>query len=77
MFYNPYTLWNIYVLMRTIHGVYITYSFFAWFLGSTSATFFWLLSFVYNPYEVKQIEDKKRQDKKQQEVPIILLDDTD
>jgi hypothetical protein len=72
MFYNPYTLWNIYIMMRTIHGVYITYSFFAWFLGSTSATFFWLVSFVYNPYEVKQIEDKKKQ-----EIPIILLDDPD
>ena len=43
--------------MRTIHGVYITYSFFAWFFGSLSGTFIYLLSFIYNPYEVKQIED--------------------
>jgi hypothetical protein len=62
MFYHPYTLWNMYVFMRTIHGMYITYSFFAWLLGTTSATFLWLLSFVYNPYEVKQIEDKKMKD---------------
>ena len=45
--------------MRTIHGVYITYSFFAWFFGSISGTFIYLLSFIYNPYEVKQIEDRK------------------
>ena len=59
MFCNPYTLWNIYLLMRTIQGVYITYSFFTWFFGSLSGTFIYLLSFMYNPYEVKQIEDRK------------------
>lgn len=58
MLYNPYTLWNMYVFMRTIHSMYITYSFFAWLVGSTSATFIWLFSFIYNPYEVKQIKDK-------------------
>ena len=61
MFYNPYLLWNMYVLMRTIHGVYITYSFFVWLLGSMSAPFLYVMSFVYNPYEVKQIEDRKKQ----------------
>lgn len=59
MFYNPYMLWNMYVLMRTIHGVYITYSFFSWFLGSLSGTFMYMMSFMYNPYLVKQLEDKK------------------
>ena len=63
MFYNPYALWNMYILMRTIHGVYITYSFFAWFLGSMSGTFFYMMSFIYtteqNPYEIKQIEGRK------------------
>jgi len=52
-------LWNMYVLMRTIHGVYITYSFFCWFLGSLSGTFMYMMSFMYNPYLVKQLEDKK------------------
>ena len=60
MYYNPYTLWNVYILMRTIHGVYITYSFFAWLLGSLSYPVIYVVSFVYNPYEVKQIEDKKQ-----------------
>ena len=66
MFYNPYTLWNIYVLMRTIHGVYVTYSFFSWFFGSLSGTMYYMMTFIYDPYEVKQIEDKK-----------IKLDDID
>jgi len=61
MFYNPYTLWNIYLLMRTIHGVYITYSFFVWLLGSLSYPVVYIMSFMYNPYEVKQIEDKKKE----------------
>ena len=59
--YNPYVLWNLYIFMRTIHGVYITYSFFVWLLGSLSYPVVYVMSFIYNPYEVKQIEDKKKQ----------------
>ena len=59
--YNLYVLWNLYLLMRTIHGVYITYSFFVWLLGSLSYPVLYTMSFIYNPYEVKQIEDKKKQ----------------
>ena len=59
--YNPYVLWNIYILMRTIHGLYVTYSFFVWLLGSLSYPVIYVMSFMYNPYEVKQIEDKKKQ----------------
>ena len=58
MYINPYTLWNMYLCMRTIHGVYITYSCFAWLLGSLSGTMYYMMSFIYNPYEIKQIEDK-------------------
>ena len=61
MFYNPYTLWNIYILMRTIHGVYITYSFYVWLLGSLSYPVIYVMSFMYNPYEVKQIDNEKKQ----------------
>ena len=61
MFYNPYTLWNIYLCMRTIHGVYITFSFFVWLLGSLSYPVIYVMSFVYNPYEVKQIDNEKKQ----------------
>ena len=59
--YNPYVLWNLYIFMRTIHGVYITYSFFVWLLGSLSYPVIYVMSFMYNPYQVKQIEDKKKQ----------------
>ena len=59
--YNQYALWNLYIFMRTIHGVYITYSFFVWLLGSLSYPVLYVMSFIYNPYEVKQIEDKKKQ----------------
>ena len=56
--------------MRTIHGVYITYSFFSWFFGTISGTFIYMMSFIYNPYPVKQLEDiKDRKD--------INIDDVD
>jgi hypothetical protein len=45
--------------MRAIHGAYITYTFFSWFMGSMWLYGAWVVSFVYNPYEIKQIEDKK------------------
>jgi len=48
----------MYILMRTIHGVYITYSFFVWFFGSMSGIFIYMMTFMYNPYEVKQLEDR-------------------
>ncbi len=60
MIYNPYTLWQIYMVMRTIHGVYVTYSFFSWLMGSMWLYGAWVVSFVYNPHEIKQIEDKKK-----------------
>ena len=59
--YNPYVLWNLYIFMRTIHGVYITYSFFVWLLGSLSYPVIYVMSFMYNPYEVKQIDYEKKQ----------------
>lgn len=60
MIYNPYTLWQIYMTMRTIHGIYVTYSFFSWFMGSMWLYGLWVVSFVYNPNEIKQIEDKNK-----------------
>ena len=61
MFYNPYTLWQIYIAMSAFHGAYVTFSFFYWLFGSSFATMMWMISFVYNPYEIAQIEDKKRE----------------
>ena len=59
LFLNPMNLWNMYVCMRTMHGVYVTFSFFYWFLGSSFATMYWFMTFVYDPYEIKLLEDKK------------------
>ncbi len=68
MIYNLHTLWNMYLCMRTIHGIYITYTFFRWLSEGTMGTMLWLFTFIYNLYEQKQIEDKEK-DK------IILFDD--
>mgnify|MGYP006189290491 FL=1 len=71
MIYNIYALWNMYLCMRTIHGLYITFSFFMWFSESTAGTVYWLSTFIYNPYEQKQIEDSKEN----REVKIEIFDD--
>ena len=54
--------------MRTIHGVYITYSFFKWLLGYFYTYTIWLLTFVYDPYLVKQIEDTKLKNESEKDV---------
>ena len=65
---NLFTLYNIYITMRTVHGVYITYSFFSWFLGNIYIYSTWLLTFVYDPYLVGQIEDKKLKNESEKDV---------
>ena len=60
MIYNLYTLWNIYLYMRTIQGMYITFTFMKWLTEGTMGTMVWLVTFVYNPYEQKQLEDKNK-----------------
>ena len=74
MIYNIYALWNMYLCMRTIHGLYITFSFFMWFSESTAGTLYWLSTFIYNPYEQKLLEDIK-ENRKDKEVKIELFDD--
>ena len=64
----------MYLCMRTIHGLYITFSFFMWFSESTTGTVYWLSTFIYNPYEQKQIEDSK-ETRKEKEVKIEIFDD--
>ena len=59
MIYNIYTLWNMYLCMRTIHGMYIIFTFMKWLTEGTMGTTLWLFTFIYNPYEQKQLEDKK------------------
>ena len=62
MFYSLYNLFILYRIMVSIHGVYITYSFFTWLLGTSYIYSIWLLSFIYNPYPVKQLEDKPKKE---------------
>ena len=54
--------------MRMIHGVYITYSFFRWLLGNFYIYTIWLLTFVYDPYLVKQIKDTKLKNESEKDV---------
>ena len=65
---NLFTLYNIYITMRNVHGVYITYSFFSWFLGNIYIYSTWLLSFVYDPYLIRQIENKKLKNESEKDV---------
>lgn len=58
----------MYLCMRTIHGMYITYTFFRRLTDGTMGTMLWLFTFVYNPYEQKQILDKEKEE-------IIIFDD--
>ena len=74
MIYNIYALWNMYLCMRTIHGIYITFSFFMWFSESSIGTLYWLSTFIYNPYEQKLLEDSK-ENRKDKEVKIEIFDD--
>ena len=74
MIYNIYALWNMYLCMRTIHGLYITFSFFMWFSESSIGTLYWLSTFIYNPYEQKLLEDSK-ENRKDKEVKIEIFDD--
>lgn len=74
MIYNIYALWNMYLCMRTIHGLYITFTFFMWFSESSIGTLYWLSTFIYNPYEQKLLEDSK-ENRKDKEVKIEIFDD--
>ncbi len=53
-------LYNIYLLICSLHSAYLAYSFIKWFLGSFYSYSLWTLSFFYNPYTVRQLEDIKK-----------------
>ena len=60
MFYaNPYTLWNMYCLLRIMYSTYVSYTILVWFARSTSSTFLWMLQWIYNPYHTRQIADTR------------------
>ena len=54
-----YNLWRLYVTIQSLHGAYVTYRFLSFIVVHTYNGGKWILSFFYNPYEVKQIEDIK------------------
>lgn len=55
--YNVYTM---YIYMRNMYGVYVTYRFFKWFFGSSYDFFCRIYAFLYTRKEsIKMIEDKK------------------
>ena len=60
MITSIYQLYMMYRYLVMFHGVYVTFSFFRWFLGTTYEYFMWFLSFVYevNVVSPLQIEDK-------------------
>ena len=62
----------MYLCMRTIHGIYITYTFFRWLSEGTLGTMLWLFTFIYNPYEQKQLLDKET---KEEELKIEIFDE--
>ena len=68
MIRDIFTFYNVYRAMRMIHGVYITYSFFRWLLGYFYTYTIWLLTFVYDPYLVKQIKDTKLKNESEKDV---------
>lgn len=61
----------MYLCMRTIHGIYVTYTFFRWLSEGTLGTILWLFTFIYNPYEQKQLLDKETKE----ELKIKILDE--
>ena len=52
-----YNVWRIYMIIQSLHGAYVSYTFVRFLVMNTYNGGKWLLSFFYNPYEVKQIED--------------------
>jgi len=58
MYYLLYltTIIRIYVAIRYLHGVYVSYYFLQWILMTTYSNFLWVLSYVHKPNE--QVEDK-------------------
>jgi hypothetical protein len=47
---------KIYILIRYLHGAYVSYYFLKWILINTYSNFLWVLSFIHKPNI--QLEDK-------------------
>lgn len=58
MFYNPYTLLNMYYGFRVMYDMYISYTLLVWIARGSCTTMLWILSWFYNPYQTKQLENR-------------------
>ena len=55
-----YNLYTMYIYMRNMYGIYITYRFFKWLFGSSYDFFCRIYNFLYTRKDnIKMIEDKK------------------
>ena len=59
------------MIIQSLHGAYVTYIFVKSIVTNTYYGGVWILSFVYNPYDIKQIEDKKYTTKEENNYLII------
>lgn len=66
-----YNLWRLYVIIQSLHGAYVTYTFVKFIVTNTYNGGIWIISFFYNPYDSKQIEDKKYTTKEENNYLII------
>ena len=58
MYYFLYlsNIFKIYLVVRYLHGAYVSYYFLQWIITTTYSNFIWILSYINKPKE--QIEDK-------------------
>jgi hypothetical protein len=63
MFVTAYQMYVSYRYLVAFHGIYVTLSFLSWVLGSTYTYSMWMVSFVYDPYPLPQLEDRKSENK--------------
>ena len=67
MFTTLTQLYMMYRYLLVFHGIYVTFSFLKWFLGTSYEYTIWMVSFVYDisvPDCPLQLEDKQVKDEK-------------
>ena len=56
--YNVYLLWNLYCILRIIHGSYLTMIFFKNLLGKSYEILYYFFSYIYEKIQIKKNEVK-------------------
>ena len=56
--YNVYILWNIYCILRVIHGSYCTMVFFKTIFGKSYEIIYYFFSYIYEKIQKKKDEIK-------------------